>query len=54
MGLNESTKIFVFDSRDIWMKRVLLDRGWVENTNQDSKAFHINWSSKLYKQPLLG
>jgi hypothetical protein len=29
MDIDEGSKIFIFDSKDIWMKRVLIDRGWV-------------------------
>ena len=52
MGLQEISKIFVFDSKDAWLKRVLLDRGWIENANNDSKAFHLSWSNKIYKETL--
>ena len=34
------------------MKRVLIDRGWIENTNKASKAFHLHWSNKIYKERL--
>ena len=52
MGLSQNVKIFVFESKDGWMRRVLIDRGWVQNTNTSSRVFHLNWSNKLYKQPL--
>jgi len=28
MDLDERKKIFIFDSKDIWMKRALMSRGW--------------------------
>lgn len=34
------------------MKRILLERGWVENGNLASKAFHLYWSNKIYKDSL--
>jgi hypothetical protein len=29
IGLPEGKRVFVFESKDLWMKRVLIDRGWV-------------------------
>lgn len=34
------------------MKRVLIERGWVENCNLSSRAFNLHWGNKLYKGPL--
>ena len=53
MNLSQNVKIFVFESKDEWMRRVLVDRGWIQNTNTSSKVFHLHWSNKLYKQALL-
>jgi hypothetical protein len=52
MELEEGSRIFLFDSKDLWMKRVLVDRGWVENSNRESKAFHFSWTNKPITHPL--
>lgn len=49
MSLEDKSRIFIFDSKDVWMKRVLVAQGWQENTNKDSKAFDLLWTHKPYK-----
>ena len=44
--------MFSFDSHDTWIKKALLRRGWSENKNKYSKAFHLLWSYKVPKEPL--
>jgi stress response protein SCP2 len=54
MGLEEGRRIFVFDSKDMWMKRVLVGQGWQENANKESKAFDLFWGNKPYKHRVYG
>ena len=44
--------MFSFDSHDTWIKKALLRRGWSENKNKYSKAFHLLWSYQVPKEPL--
>lgn len=46
MGLKEDTKIFMMNSRDVQIKTALLNRGWVESGDKDSKLFHLKWVYK--------
>ena len=29
MSIAQGTKIFIFDSKDLWLKRGLIDNGWI-------------------------
>ena len=49
MGERANAMVFVFDSKDEWMRRVLLKRGWSQNLNKDSRAYHLRWGCKLPK-----
>jgi hypothetical protein len=49
MNCDEPKMLFSFDSSDSWMRKALLKRGWLENKNIHSKAFHLLWTYKFPK-----
>ena len=42
-GLAENSKIFIITGQHDFMRRSLKKRGWVENKNSNSQAFHLKW-----------
>ena len=46
MGLKDNTKIFMMNSRDLHIRSALLNRGWVESGDKDSKLYHLKWVYK--------
>jgi hypothetical protein len=42
--LPSKTRVFVMNSKDDHIRRALLSRGWVENSNSNSGAFHLKWA----------
>lgn len=46
MGLKDDTKIFMMNSRDLHIRSALLNRGWVESGDKDSKLYHLKWVYK--------
>lgn len=43
MKLPEFSKVFIFNSQDDYIKRVLMHWGWVENKIIDSPFYHLKW-----------
>ena len=44
MKLSGCSKIFVFNSQDDYIKRILVHWGWVENRILDSPFYHLKWT----------
>ncbi len=42
-GLSESCKVFILTGQHDFMRRSLKKRGWVENKNYNSCAYHFKW-----------
>lgn len=42
-GMEETQKVFICPGGDHFIKRALISRGWVENKNKNSSAFHLKW-----------
>ena len=43
-GYEENKKVFIWNSEDDYIKKILLSWGWVQNTTQESPFFHIKWT----------
>lgn len=43
-GLDENTKVFILNSQDDHIRRILKQKGWSENKHLTSSAFHFKWS----------
>ena len=43
-GLPETTKLFILKGPFEYVRRCLLKRGWVENHNPNSIAYHLKWT----------
>ena len=43
-GLDDDVKVFIITGFYPAMKRALLDRGWFENSDRDSKYFDLKWT----------
>lgn len=46
IGIAGDTRIFVFNSKDKFMLKVLKNRGWHQNANLDSKIYNLKWTYK--------
>jgi tubulin monoglycylase TTLL3/8 len=42
--LHSQTRVFILNSQDDHIRRVLTSRGWAENTNLHSSAFNLKWT----------
>jgi tubulin monoglycylase TTLL3/8 len=42
-GLEENTKIFILTGQHDFIRRALKRRGWTENKNSSSTAYHLKW-----------
>lgn len=43
-GLNENTKIFIIQGPYDFFRKVLISKGWCENTHSTSQAFDLKWA----------
>ena len=43
-GLAETTRVFILNSQDEYVRRALKRRNWVENKVGTSSAFHLKWT----------
>ena len=43
-GLNENTKVFIISGQYDFFRKVLLSKGWVENTHASSQAYDLKWT----------
>ena len=44
-GLDEGTKVFIHKGHDEYIRRALVARGWYENKEKNSIAYHLKWFS---------
>jgi Tubulin-tyrosine ligase family/IQ calmodulin-binding motif len=42
--LNENTKVFIISGQYEYLRKVLISKGWVENTHTTSQAYDLKWS----------
>ena len=46
LGLNQTARIFIMNSKDTHIRQTLIENGWIEAKDQDSTLFHLKWVYK--------